>query len=198
MKAKKIILLSSLLLIFTVLFCTVCTGFQKAKSNSNSLPELSETVCITESASEPTTQNNENEPSALYEAPETTADTTERTCTETTRTPSLPAPKPTTAPFTTRPETSSSPMKDALVNGEWHFTTPNGGINCRFFSDCTYEIYDEHGNIDDRGYYCIDGNILYVYDSCGNVINCFEYNKNTNEFTSLLPPCETTAATAHD
>lgn len=192
MKNKKLIIMASLILIFTVLFCTVCNGIKKADDYTGPYPEKSEITEITEISTETIIPNIINDDTSdISETSTSTFHTEGSTSVETTRR------EPATRENTTVPSaTSASPLKRMLVNGEWHFTTPDGKVNCRFFNDGTYEVYDKNGNADGGGYYSIDGNIVYIYDYCGNILNCFEYNEKTNTFTSLLPSCEATTASA--
>lgn len=194
MKNRKLILLPSLILIFSVLFCMVCNSLKKQPNSNEFYSGTTEITDITEKSCETSSEKSEkdisSETSEIYA---TSRSAEESSYSETTRRDTETREKTTVVSVAT---TSSASLKSILVNGEWHFTTADGGVNCRFFNDCTYEVYDKNGNVDGGGYYCIDKNTVYIYDYCGNLINCFEYDKNTNEFNSILPVCEPTATTA--
>lgn len=117
-------------------------------------------------------------------------------------------PKPTTTKkpvTTTKPATTAivtkyniQEMEDRLVNGNWHFYDNNREYECKFFRDGSYETYDENGSVCERGYFCIDGNYIFIFNLCGEVTSKMIYDSDSGEFFAENYEKESTTASRTD
>ena len=200
--SRKIIILTAVVLISSLAFCLGFAGIPRIGIVTTETEDesVSRTHCIPMEFSEETEITEKTETSATTErtAIEKENPTTKKTTTtkKETTTKKSNATKKTTASSTTVYTTQYNikEMENRLFNEEWYFYDDSGEYKCKFFSDGTYEIYSENGSICRSGYYILDGNNLFLFNQCGNVISKMVYDPESKEFFAENYQRETTTA----
>ncbi len=182
--SHSIVVITAVILISSFIFCFVFAGIPETN-------RLSAETFATEATEETTSFTH-----LSTEGKKETTDAEEKNTTVTPKAATTKKPTATRKPATTKkPVTTKKPaateyttkynireMENRLISEEWHFYDDNGEYRCRFFSDGTYEIYNENGYVCKSGYYCLDGNNLFLFNQCGDVISKMIYDTKSEEF----------------
>lgn len=185
---KKVTVMTVLILVFSGAFCGICLAMTEKEAGFS--VTYTETFATTEENTQEETVHTHYVEDDSDEETETETTTRKTTTTRKPTTTAKPETtrKPTTTgkPSTTVPQTKYdiSEMEERLLNETWTIYFECSEYNLRFFSNGTFEIYDDCGNICTNGRYGLDGNNLYLFDNCGNVISYMEYDISDRMFYS--------------
>ena len=208
MKVSRIIITIVLILSVSAAFCLTCTGIKNAAFDMTKAEdyESEAEVSLTrenreeDDDDEETSEKKERRTTNKSEEETTkktnkitekeTKKTTERTTQKATEkeTEKTTKKKETTTRTTTQKSEEhtvydAAEIKQNLINETWCLTLPDCSVvECVFYSNCTYSLYDDEGNFIQSGYYSLDGVGICLTDSCGNTIMYLKYNPETESF----------------